>query len=1195
MRSRSLLLLTAVLSLAAALHAQVAGRLSGSVIDQTGASIPGATVNVYLPQGRDPVLSGVTNESGFFSFIAVRPETYDVAVEAKGFNKAMLRGVKIAPLQDVGLPAIKLELQSASISVEVAADVQSVQLNNAEVSSTITATQVQNLPVLGRQVSALFLTQPGVAAGSNTTSVNGLRSSFSNVTLDGINIQDNFIRTNDLDYAPMRTTIDQIAEITVSTSNSSTAIGGGASQMVLSTKSGSNTFHGAGYWYNRNSALAANDWFNNQAGVKRTFIDLNQVGAALGGRIIKDKLFFYANYEVYRNKQQSSRLRTVLMDDAKNGILTYKDAAGNVFKKPISSLRTFVADPTVKAMIAQLPSPNATGAGDGLNTSAYRFNARSNEFRDQFVYKSDYYASPKHGFSGTYNYISNPTDRPDQGAFYGTVPPVSNTIKDHLLSLSWRWTASPTLTNELRGGFMRADTAFLDSNQYPSSIVAGLLFSSPVNTFLNQGRKVNTYSIQDNATWLKNRHEFSFGFQGQLLHVAPYNDGGIVPTYTLGISGANPNSITATELPGIRSTDLSTANALYANLAGIISTAAQTFNVTSTTSGFVPGATNLRELSHSTWAGYVQDKWKVRNNLTLSLGARYEYWTPLDEKNSLFLAPRLEGNNAKATVLNPNAVLDFIGKSSGRPFYNSDKNNFAPNLGFAWDPFKEGKTSIRGGYMIAFVNDNVVTTIRNSVSTSNGLSFGNTQSNLVALLATPPTVAAPAYKVPRTLADNYAISKTSATGMPDPSLATPYVQQWNFGIQHEVKGTIVAIRYLGNRGTDLLRAVDYNQINYNANGFLADFLRAQSNAALAEKQGLGYVGTYNANVAGSVPLTVFPLLGSGGSLTNSTYQTYLRQGQVGEMANQYMVAGTNQSVAFYPNQNVQGANVVINGGISTYHALQLEVTRRTRHGLQGQFSYTYGKSLSNTAGDSQSGLEPLLDNANPQQEWARSPYDLRHVFKANYYYELPFGKGHKYTGNSVTRAVFGNWAVSGIWSYQAGSPFSILSTYGTLNRQARSNATNTASVNGTTLSQLAPLTEGLFMTGTGPYFISPSIIGSDGRGAAQAGSAPFAGQVFFNPTAGNLGNLQRRLFTGPWQWSWDMAVKKSIKIKERHSVDLGADLINWVNHPTFYVPPATGGDYGSVTNFNINNSTFGQITSMNYNPRIVQLSLYYRF
>jgi hypothetical protein len=1185
----------AALFAVAGLNAQVAGRLSGSVIDQTGASVPAATVNIFLPGGQEPVLSGLTNDAGLFSFIAVRPDTYDIAVEAKGFTKSMLRAVKVAPLQETALPPVKLEVQSATVSVEVAADVQSVQLANAEVSSTITSTQVQNLPVLGRQVSTLFLTQAGVTAGSNTTSVNGLRSSFSNVTLDGINIQDNFIRTNDLDYAPMRTTIDQISEITVSTSNASTSIGGGASQMVLSTKSGSNTYHGALYWYNRNSALAANDWFNNRSGAGRNRVNLNQVGGALGGRIIRDKLFFYANYEEYRNKQQSSYLRTVLTDNARQGILTYRDAAGNIFTKQLSSLRAFTADPTIKAMIDSLPKPNDTGAGDGLNTSGYRFNPQANETRHQLVYKGDYYLNSKNSFTGTFNYISNPTLRPDAGAFYTNTPPVSNTIKDKLLSLAWRTTPTATLTNELRGGFMRADTAFIDSNKYPSSIVSGLLFSSPVNTFLNQGRQVNTYSLQDNATWLKGKHEISFGFQSQMLFVNPYNDAGILPTYTLGISTANQNSLTATDLPGIRSGDLTTANNLYANLAGIISSAAQTFNVTSTTSGFVPGATNLRQLTHSTWAGYGQDKWKVLPNLTLNLGIRYEYWTPLNEQNSLFLAPRLQNNDAKASVLDPNAILDFIGNSAGRPFYKADKNNFAPNIGFAWDPFKKGKTSIRGGYMIAYVNDNVVTTIRNNVTTSSGLSSAASLTGLSALLSAAPTVPTPAYKVPRTLADNYAINKTSATGIPDPNLVTPYVQQWNIGIQQEIKGTIINARYLGNRGTNLLRVLDYNQININANGFLADFLRAQSNANLAKAAGKGYVGTYDPTIQGSVPLTVFPLLAGGGNLTNATNQTYLQQGQVGELANQYMTNGQNGSVSFYPNPNVQGANVVTNGGESTYHAVQFEVTRRTRNGLQGQFSYTFGKSLSNTAGDSQTGLEPLLDNNNPKLEWARSPYDVRHAFKANYSYELPFGVGKRWSGNKVTNTILGNWTFSGIWSYQAGAPFSVLSTYGTLNRQARSNATNTASVNGSTYDQLAPLMQGLFMTGNGPYFVSPSVIGADGRGASQAGTAPFAGQLFYNPDAGTVGNLQRRMFTGPWQWSWDMSVKKRVKFGERHSVEVGGDLINWMNHPTFYVPPATGGDYGSVTNFNINATSFGKITSMNYNPRIIQLFAYYRF
>ena len=148
-----------------------------------------------------------------------------------------------------------------------------------------------------------------------------------------------------------------------------------------------------------------------------------------------------------------------------------------------------------------------------------------------------------------------------------------------------------------------------------------------------------------------------------------------------------------------------------------------------------------------------------------------------------------------------------------------------------------------------------------------------------------------------------------------------------------------------------------------------------------------------------------------------------------------MVNKTNGSVNFCPNPNVQGAHVVTNGGASNYHALQLEVTRRTRAGLQGQFSYTFGKSLCNTAGDQQRANEPLLDNNNPSLEWARSPYDLRHVFKANYYYELPYGKGKHWSGNRVMNGVLGGWAVSGIWSYQSGAPYSVLSGYGTLNRE----------------------------------------------------------------------------------------------------------------------------------------------------------------
>jgi hypothetical protein len=1193
--------LAALLLAAIPLFAQVGGRIAGSVVDATGASVPQATVKVFLAGGKDPVLTGTTNTDGLFAFVAVRPETYELSVEAKGFATVRMKDVGVSPLQETTLPPIKMAVATAVSVVDVSAQVQTVKRSSAEISSTITNAQIQNLPVLGRQVTTLYQTQPGVNVGTDVTSVNGTRPSFTNVTMDGVNIQDNFVRTNDLDYPPLRTTIDQIGEITVTTSNATAAIGGGTSQVILTTRSGSNTYHASVYWYNRNSALSANDWFNNKTvdpvtgkSAPKTFLDLNQVGASVSGRIIRDKLFFFANPEFYRNKAQSVRTRTVLTDSAKNGVFTYKDASTGVLRTiNVLTAKNAQIDPTSKAMLASLPEPNTTDLGDGLNTSGYRFNARDNENRDQLVLRGDYYLTPNQNFTATYNSIDNPTDRPDQGTFYTIAPPVSNTIKDYLLSLAYIWTIRPTLTNEVRVGYLRTNSSFLDSNTYPKVLAAGLLFSNPVNTFLNQGRKVNNYHYQDNANWLRGRHQIAFGFQAEHQYLAPFNDAGIIPTLTLGISSANMTGFVASDLPGGTSANVNTANNLYANLAGIVSQAAQTFNVNSPTSEFAPGATNLRQFTLDTYAGYVQDTWRVRSNWTLNLGLRYEIWTPLDEANSLALEPTLTGD-AKTTVLNSNATLNFAGKSVGRPLYKTDRDNYAPNIGVAFDPTGKGTTSVRAGYSIGYAFDNVVTAVRNSVGTANGLTFANTQTNLAGNLTAGVTVAPPPYKVPRTLADNYAISTTAAVGLTDPNLETPKLQQWNFSIEHEYKGAIFAARYVGNRGSQLLRAIDYNQININASGFLADFQRAQSNAVLSQAANGSYNGNYNAAIAGSQPLTVFPLLAVGGSLTSAANQTLLKNGEVGTLADNYMTARQNGPVNFYANPNVQGANVVTNGGISNYNGLQLDVTKRTRSGLQVQFNYAYGQALSNTSGDLQTDFEPLLDNASPQLEYARAPFDIRQSFKSNYYYELPYGRNNR--GHGLLNEVLGGWAVSGIWQYSTGEPYSILSGLGTLNRGARSTTTNTASVLSSAAgASLSNLTGRVYMTGNGPYFLSPSLINPlDGRGASAPGTAPFPGQILFNPTAGTVGNLQRRMFSGPAQWSWDTSVKKQFHITERQTVDFHFDFFNWLNHPTFYLPPSYG-DYGSQTNVTINNTTFGKLSSMNFAPRQIQFGLYYSF
>ncbi len=183
---------------------------------------------------------------------------------------------------------------------------------------------MKDLPILNRSPQGFVTTQAGVNSSRGGDSVvNGQRTSFTNVTLDGINIQDNYIRTNAVDFSPNLLLVDQVAEFTISTSNANTTASGGSSQVMFVTPSGTNSLHGGVFWSNRNSALAANTWFNNQSGVKKPFLNQNQTGGNLGGPIRKDKLFFYFNYEAFRLKQQSAQQRTILTSDAAQGIFTY--------------------------------------------------------------------------------------------------------------------------------------------------------------------------------------------------------------------------------------------------------------------------------------------------------------------------------------------------------------------------------------------------------------------------------------------------------------------------------------------------------------------------------------------------------------------------------------------------------------------------------------------------------------------------------------------------------------------------------------------------------------------------------------------------------------------------------------------------------------------------------------------------------
>jgi hypothetical protein len=1180
-----------IAALAALAFGQVDGRLTGSVVDASGAAVPNATVNVYLPGGKKPMLTMKTTSAGIFDFTTVRPDIYRLEVMAAGFNTVAQNNVAVDPVRQTTLPTIQLAIQSTTQTVEVSAAQATVEASSVEVNSTVTQSQVLNLPVLDRQINNLFYTQPGVNNnGSADTSINGVRAQDTNVTLDGINIQDNFIRINGLDYLPNKLTIAEVQELTISSSNADAALGGNASAISLSSPSGSNLFHGSAYWYNRNNALSANDWFNNTDGVARPFLNLNQFGGTVGGPVKKDKLFFYSAYETYDYHSTTPETTTILTPAARQGIFTYRTNGNgpiqtySVLTNPGATPAPLTIDKTAAALLSQVPLVgNSTQVGDGLNTTGYQFNARSNERRDSIEGRVDYNLSPKNVFSGTYRWNRDNDDRPDVFTGFSVVPPVSNQDRADLFSASWRWTPTANLTNQLRGGGNLATAPFNVAGTQPPALVTGTIFTDPQNTFLPQGRATHTYNLQDNASWIHGRHSISFGFQTQQVRVVPYNYAGIVPTYTLGVFSANqPYGYGTGDIPGANAVDTNTANALLGTLAGLVQSATQSYNVTSQTSGFVPGAPSRQHLSFDSYALYVSDSWKVRHNLTAVIGVRYDYFPAVQEQNGLLIQPQLIGNNPVTTLLS-NSNLTFQGKH----LYNSQKDNFAPNVGLAWSPLGD-RFVLRAGYSITYAQDDILEAVLTTATANSGLTASSSIQNGAGFVSAPPPLPTPTFHIPITTQQNFvSTGGNNVEGLISPNLKTPYVQQWNVTAERQWKGMIVDAAYLGNHAVGLLRQIDYNQVNVFQSTFLQDFKSAYNNGILSLNAGQGFNPAFNGAIPGSATLPFFNSLPGGGTLSNATVRSDILSQQVGNLAQYYQqiqaFPGNQPGFSYFPNPLTLYSSLLSNFSQSTYNGLQLQARKRTSSGIQFQVSYVFSKTFSDTSVER--GLDALLNNSSPSIERARAPWDLTQAFKLNHYIPIPAGQGHRFGARGINWLV-GDWALSGFVTIQSGAPISILSARGTLNRSARS-AENTV-VTADTLSQLKAIS-GLFVNGNGPYFINPSAISANGTGAAPDGSAPFTGQVFFNPGAGTVGSLQRRLLSGPWFKNYDMAVQKAIKITERHHVDFRADFYNLFNITNFL-----------AGNQNINAVNFGKITQQFYaadgvGPRLVQFGLYYRF
>jgi hypothetical protein len=1267
------LLLFCCLGLAGLAVAQTpTGAISGTVIDQQGLPIAGADVTL-TNVGTNYQYFAKTSPTGAYQFQSIDYGMYNVAVTVKGFRKGVVENVKLDAASTFTVAPIKLELGVASEAVIVEAGAESVNTTSAEVTSTVEKKQIEELPILDRQPLALLGLEAGISQdpnGNNDSTIAGQRSTYSNMTLDGINIQDNFIRENDIDFSPNYPFSSQAQEFTVIDQNADVDQAGGSSQVSIVTPKGTNTFHGEGFWYYRANSFAANDWFNDASGIAIPRLLQNQGGGNIGGPVLKNKLFVYGWYELLRLKSQSPNNTTVLSPTILSNLesstptvpFTYQpvDANGNpsgptetvnlltVLNQArgnpvysggggyVSGAPVFTVDSTMAALLKRMPTTfNNTRVGDGTNLLGYQFNERSDNSLDNYGLRVDWDVNAHNTISGTWAWNRQVLDRPDIDTSFNLVPVVTNNDSIKFLSTAWRWSPNSNVTNELRFGFNLAPAYFATSQSFSSGyIISGTPFTNPDPNFLPQGRNTRTWQWLDNVSWMKGNHVLKFGAQIERVTIFTTNSAGIYPTDNLGFSGLNPYAPQVSDFPvgasgaQIATADLNNATSIMASVAGILNQVTQTDNVTSQTSGYVAGAPQNRNYRQNVFGIYAGDLWRIRPRLTLSYGVRWDFYTPVNERDGLVLLPEVPAGSTIEQQLLGNATIGFAGGNSYRGLYNSYWKDFGPHIGIAWDPFGNGKTAVRAGFSINYVNDEFFTASNNAAAGNPGLQV-SAGGPLLASPATSqavgyagPTVAnpqgsntvpVPPFAIPTTFLTN-AINATndedyigslSGYGI-EPNLKPPYVEQWNLSIQHDIGwNTSLTVSYVGNHGVGLFRAIDVNQLNLNAAGFLADFNRARSNGFLSLAAGDGFVPDYNPAISGSQPLTVFPLLPANGYIDFGPFTNLIYQGQAGALAGDYQadlvlsnfgVPGPgNNIINIFPNPYIMGADLLKNTSFSSYNAGIVEVRRRFSRGLYFQANYTYSKVMTDFGG-SQTNFQPFQDNARPYLERARAPFDLTHAFKGNFTYELPIGKGHRLlsSNNKLLGLLVDGWKTGSIFTWQSGIPFSIVSQYATFNRTGYRSNNNTA---------VATLTHdqisndlGTFVQPNGVvYLINPKLISPNGTGAPESpelSCVPAVTGGFCNPQPGEVGNLQLNAFDGPSYFDWDVSAGKDFNLTEKLKLTFRTEAFNVLNHPTFAVP--TDPSFGNY-DMNINSTTFGQSLNTASTPRRLQFSLLLKF
>lgn len=1135
---RGLFAITIFLVIAACAFGQAeTGSISGTVHDPSGAIVPNAAVTV-TNLATSATRSVQTGDIGQFDIPALEPGRYRVRITGAGFQTYQ-QDVEVT----VGGKSIidaKLIVGAASTIVEVIGT-GAVQINTEthELSQLVDTQQLQNLPSLTRNPYDFIISSGNVSSGDNTTSsansgqnltnrgvgysINGQRESGTEILLDGAENVAVFSVNVGQDVP-----VDAVQEYSVVTNNFSAEYGRASGGVVnLVSKSGTNSFHGSLWEYNRLAAYTANTFTDDSNGTPKGQYTRNQFGFAVGGPIKKDKLFFFGSTEWTRVRSSASETAEIF-DPAFIAMLP-----GNVqsyFSKfgtgavPVSGKVTTAGDlasastPLYVYQPGQSTNlvPASTPIFDTVNFTA-PFDAGGGVPVNQYVIaaKIDYNLTDKTQmfFRAAYENI----DEFPGSAFYSAYPQYD--VGTTAVNQSYLYSLNHTFSTDILDSFKASYTRYNVANSFNASLTntPNLMFVSPVDPatsgYINlpglenysepgvgglpYGGPQNTIQLEDDLTWTKGRHSMRFGFQYTYIQLnvgyGAYAQAveQLGPTAQVSMNDLVNAGGLAAGSPLVTFTPRVNPNGAYPCVANPDGTLVEVPACAVTPP--LSSAAYARSYRYNDWAPYLMDSFRVNRRLTLNYGLRWEHYGVQHNNKGNLDSNFYPGSGTSYEQQVANGSVQIASQSPVGGFWAPSWGTGAPRVGFAYDLTGDGKTSLRGGYGISYERNfgNVTfnasfnppaSAVINAVCVPNSTNLITPASNCNVQVTNQPLgplgePGPPSYLPPVEIR------------MPDPHIKTAQTQFWSLDVQRELtRGTIVDVSYSGAHGVHL-----YDIENINELGAAQAFLGAP------------------------IYFPDFPACASP-CLTRPNPQ--------------------------YSNINMRGSL-----GYSHYNALNVKLQTQNIHntGLNVIANYTFAHSLDNissTFSDSLQGGSGYIGSLGytnflePKLDYGNSDYDIRHRFVLTPIWETPWFK----TGRGVLPQTLGGWSVSGIFTARTGTPFSVF------------DYTNDA--NFYTVPRLTPATPVKWQTGTPVQSTLPGAFNTWNAltvplPASFAPLNPTLGISDFGPYPANM--TGRNQFRGPGAWNLDMAVGKKFRLTERFGLEFRAEGFDVFNHHNFYV------------------------------------------